>query len=116
MTQPNVHEIIHFTGIPPVQQQSAHLPYIHQSPDHQYRSPSFAAVRATEPTSFYSGDSSGAINGTVSPFMDYPFAHHSETTYAPCEGPKPWNYAHCYGYFGEPACQMMSVVDMEDFM
>lgn len=37
-------------------------------------------------------------------------------TYAPCDGPRPWNYDYCYGYYGEPACPMISMVDMEDFM
>lgn len=36
--------------------------------------------------------------------------------YAPCDGPRPWNYDYCYGYYGEPACPMISMVDMEDFM
>jgi hypothetical protein len=37
-------------------------------------------------------------------------------TYPPCQGPQPWNYAECYGYYGEAPCQFMNVVDMEDFM
>lgn len=37
-------------------------------------------------------------------------------TYPPCEGPQPWNYAQCYGYYGEAPCQFANVVDMEDFM
>lgn len=37
-------------------------------------------------------------------------------TYPPCQGPQPWNYAQCYGYYGEPPCQFANVVDMEDFM
>lgn len=37
-------------------------------------------------------------------------------SYAPCDGPRPWNYDYCYGYYGEPACPMISMVDMEDFM
>ena len=37
--------------------------------------------------------------------------------YAPCQGPpQPWNYGYCYGYYGEPACPLMNMVDMEDFM
>lgn len=36
--------------------------------------------------------------------------------YAPCQGPRPWNYAYCYGYYGEPACPLINMVDMEDFM
>lgn len=37
-------------------------------------------------------------------------------SHAPCQGPKPWNYAYCYGYYGEPACQFVDIVDIEDFM
>lgn len=37
-------------------------------------------------------------------------------TYPPCQGPRPWNYAYCYGYYGEPACPLINMVDMEDFM
>lgn len=39
-------------------------------------------------------------------------------TYPPCQGPRtqPWNFAQCYGYYGEAPCQYADVVDMEDFM
>lgn len=37
-------------------------------------------------------------------------------SYPPCQGPQPWNYAYCYGYYGEAPCQFVDVVDMEDFM
>lgn len=37
-------------------------------------------------------------------------------TYPPCQGPRPWNFAYCYGYYGEPACPLINMVDMEDFM
>lgn len=37
-------------------------------------------------------------------------------TYPPCQGPQPWNFAQCYGYYGEAPCQFSNVVDMEDFM
>lgn len=36
--------------------------------------------------------------------------------YAPCEGPRPWNYAQCYGFYGEPACPLVDIIDIEDFM
>lgn len=36
--------------------------------------------------------------------------------YPPCQGPQPWNYAYCYGYYGEEPCPYVNVVDMEDFM
>lgn len=37
-------------------------------------------------------------------------------SYAPCQGPRPWNFAQCYGFYGEPACSMLNIGDMEDFM
>lgn len=36
--------------------------------------------------------------------------------HAPCQGPQPWNYAYCYGFYGESPCQFADVTDMEDFM
>lgn len=35
---------------------------------------------------------------------------------APCQGPRPWNFAQCFGFYGEPACPLLNVIDMEDFM
>jgi hypothetical protein len=35
---------------------------------------------------------------------------------APCQGPQPWNYAYCYGFYGDPPCHFADVTDMEDFM
>lgn len=37
-------------------------------------------------------------------------------SYAPCQGPKPWNFAQCYGFYGQPACPLAKIIDMEDFM
>lgn len=37
-------------------------------------------------------------------------------SYAPCQGPRPWNFAQCYGFYGEPACPLVNIIDMEDFM
>lgn len=58
------------------------------------------------------------------PFAAHPQAHFPMKNeidiplpeYAPCQGPRPWNYAYCYGFYGEPACPMINLVDMEDFM
>lgn len=36
--------------------------------------------------------------------------------YAPCQGPRPWNFAQCYGFYGEPACPLVNIIDIEDFM
>lgn len=37
-------------------------------------------------------------------------------SYPPCQGPRPWNFAQCYGFYGQPACSMLNIIDMEDFM
>lgn len=37
-------------------------------------------------------------------------------SYTPCQGPKPWNFAQCYGFYGQPACPLAEIIDMEDFM
>lgn len=37
-------------------------------------------------------------------------------TNAPCQGPRPWNYAQCYGFYGQPPCPLVNLIDMEDFM
>lgn len=35
----------------------------------------------------------------------------------PCRGPPPYNYAECFGFYGDAPCQYANVaVDMEDFM
>lgn len=39
-----------------------------------------------------------------------------KVSHAPCQGPKPWNFAHCYGFYGEPACPLLNVTDMEDLL
>lgn len=59
------------------------------------------------------------FNQQVAPCTSYPAgAYFTDVaqTYPPCQGPQPWNYAECYGYYGEAPCQFMNVVDMEDFM
>lgn len=40
----------------------------------------------------------------------------SMMTYPPCQGPRPWNFAQCYGFYGQPACSLLNIIDMEDFM
>jgi hypothetical protein len=35
---------------------------------------------------------------------------------APCQGPQPWNYGYCFGFYGDDPCQFTNVVDIEDFM
>lgn len=49
-------------------------------------------------------------------YIDANYRYPEMQTYAPCAGPKPWNFAYCYGFYGEPACQFTNIVDMEDFM
>ncbi|KFB46057.1 AGAP002942-PA-like protein [Anopheles sinensis] len=49
----------------------------------------------------------------TAPFLEQPYV---AASYAPCQGPPPWNYAHCYGYYGQEPCPYVNMVDMEDFM
>uniref|UniRef100_A0A182SZL1 Uncharacterized protein n=1 Tax=Anopheles maculatus TaxID=74869 RepID=A0A182SZL1_9DIPT len=51
-------------------------------------------------------------SGTTS-FLEQPYV---AANYAPCQGPPPWNYAYCYGYYGQEPCPFVNMVDMEDFM
>jgi hypothetical protein len=40
-----------------------------------------------------------------------------EQSNVPCRGPQPWNFAECFGFYGDAPCQYANVaVDMEDFM
>lgn len=58
------------------------------------------------------------------PFSAHPEAHFPlenemdipVPAYAPCQGPRPWNFSYCYGFYGEPACPLVNIIDMEDFM
>lgn len=40
----------------------------------------------------------------------------SMATYAPCQGPAPWNFSQCYGFYGQAPCSLVNIIDMEDFM
>lgn len=56
---------------------------------------------------------------TAHPDAHFPNKHEIDIPipeYAPCQGPRPWNYSYCYGFYGEPACPLVNLVDMEDFM
>lgn len=53
-------------------------------------------------------------NYTISSYNDVPDSTYM--TYAPCQGERPWNFARCYGFNGEPACPLVNIIDMEDFM
>ncbi|XP_058055586.1 protein similar-like [Anopheles bellator] len=55
----------------------------------------------------------GAPNLSSASFLEQPYV---SANYAPCQGPPPWNYAYCYGYYGQEACPYVNMVDMEDFM
>lgn len=47
------------------------------------------------------------------------YADDNITTYAPCQGPPPWNitnYAQCYGFYDQAPCPLVNIIDMEDFM
>jgi hypothetical protein len=58
----------------------------------------------------------GYISGQSLGYSGGNFFTDNAQTYPPCQGPKPWNFAQCYGYYGEAPCQYTNVVDMEDFM
>lgn len=67
------------------------------------------------PSQTYSPDSDQYSIASFGPTNEY--GSYSEmSTYPPCQGPRPWNFAYCYGYYGEPACPLINMVDMEDFM
>lgn len=44
------------------------------------------------------------------------FENNAIISYAPCQGPKPWNFAQCYGFYDQPPCPLAKIIDMEDFM
>lgn len=46
------------------------------------------------------------------------YSDQNQMSFPPCQGSQqhPWNFAHCYGFYGEPACQFSNIIDMEDFM
>lgn len=48
------------------------------------------------------------------PNVEQPY--HPLAGVAPCQGPRPWNFAQCYGFYDEPACPLLNMIDMEDFM
>lgn len=40
-----------------------------------------------------------------------------EQSYTPCRGPRPWNFAECFGFYGDAPCQYANnAVDMEDIL
>lgn len=67
------------------------------------------------PTKPYSPDSEQYSIASFDPTNEYS-GYPEMSTYPPCQGPRPWNFAYCYGYYGEPACPLINMVDMEDFM
>lgn len=64
----------------------------------------YRAIGATKPTSLF--DAKNEQTAFAEPLNGY----------APCEGPRPWNFAQCYGFYGEPACPLAKIGDIEDFM
>lgn len=73
--------------------------------DEMQNSNFYGPIDATKPTSF---------DANMRP-MQTPLVEPLKG-YAPCEGPRPWNFAQCYGFYGEPACPLVNIVDIEDFM
>lgn len=68
-------------------------------------------------TATYPGPLSVYLNRTSNYSLSmYPNDPNTSVTHAPCQGPRPWNYAQCYGFYGEPPCPLVNMVDMEDFM
>lgn len=88
-----------------------HLPSASNSPLSYVSDVSTSYLPCSYPDQFSGGSSNSSHQSySPSPVTGY------QPTYAPCEGPRPWNYAYCYGYYGEPACPLINMVDMEDFM
>lgn len=84
-------------------------------------SPTIAYGKQLSPSDRFSVRANVEVFHTGSPSPEYHlvnggFPRPPPGSYAPCDGPRPWNYDYCYGYYGEPACPMISMVDMEDFM
>lgn len=55
----------------------------------------------------------------LSPSSSSLYVDDNITTYAPCQGPQPWNFANfanCYGFYGQAPCPLVNIIDMEDFM
>lgn len=71
------------------------------SPISDYQHPSYDGVYYN--SNYNSGVQSSNYSGFAHPF-------------APCNTPKPWDFGYCYGSYGDSACQMANLVDMEDFM
>lgn len=66
----------------------------------------------------YTGFNNNANGAKVSSFAGENESYSQEQSYTPCRGPRPWNFAECFGLYGDaPPCQYANVaVDMEDFM
>lgn len=71
---------------------------------------------------YYYGVDSNATGSSVTSYntnvnMSNESYTYNEQSYVPCRGPRPWNFAECFGFYGEAPCQYANVaVDMEDFM
>lgn len=68
--------------------------------------PSLTPPSSSPSTLLSSSSSTSYVNGDGNALV----------TYAPCQGPRPWNFAQCYGFYGQPACSLLNIIDMEDFM
>lgn len=75
----------------------------------QVQSTQFVPMHATNQTHFPNDFGQNILSPMAEP--QYPIVGQ-----APCEGPRPWNFAQCYGFYGEPPCPMVNIIDMEDFM
>lgn len=99
--------------------QQTSLPYDNNAYHHNSSASHSPIIYSNQqsPSDRYSVGSNADPYNTGPPSPEYLAAGYPHAgVYAPCDGPRPWNYNYCYGYYGEPACPMVNMVDMEDFM
>lgn len=84
------------TGIDYYQQPNVHS--MHFNSNANYLPQTHSQSQSQSPQQPYNGDGNAMVS------------------YAPCQGPRPWNFAQCYGFYGQPACSLLNIIDMEDFM
>lgn len=92
---------------------SSYQPYQTQQQQTFNQIPS--SSNAVESYSHNNNNSDNTHTGVYPTNFNYAYAD-SLQTHPPCVGPQPWNFAQCYGYYGDAPCQFANVIDMEDFM
>lgn len=92
--------------------QPAHAPFpIQMSDSSAFHEPSIPNGKIQNSIQFYNATSFDANVKTENTTLAEPL-----NGYAPCQGPQPWNFAQCYGFNDEPACPLVNIIDIEDFM